>query len=1178
MRKIITIIIFIVSYIGNIQAEKVKIGDLYYELDESTHTAKVSRVGENGKTESDNINIPSLITFNGVRYVVTSIRSQAFWFCSSSIVSIPNSIITISNSAFDSHYSLKSINVANDNPYYCSIDGVLFDKQRTTLIKCPSEKQGTYAIPYGVSSIGEGAFDYCKLTNITIPNSVTNIGEGAFNECLWLNSIIIPNSVKNIGERAFSNCSSLTSVTIPNSVTNIGGNAFSWSSVSSINVVNDNPYYCSIDGVLFDKQRTTLIQYPCGKHGEYIIPNNVTIEYDAFDQCWGLTSITIPTNISGLQDSGLLKAWSSLSSINVVDDNPYYSSIDGVLFDKQRTTLIKCPSEKQGTYAIPYGVSSIGEGAFDHCKLTNITIPNSVTHIGRGAFVECYGLNSIIIPNSVINIGDNAFHGVYSIEYYGSASGHPWGAESMNEYFVEESLVYSDETKTTLLACLHGATGDIVIPNSVISIRDSAFMSCYDVTSVTVPQGVATIGKSAFYGIANVIYSGEAMGSPWGATYLNAYSEGVFVFEDKYKNHVVYSPAAGRRGIAIPSDVTSIGDSAFYFSDLTSVTIPNSVISIGNYAFSGDYLTDVTIPESVQFTGKNPFNKCSWLTAVTWNAINCSTYDDGQYVYPPFQNCENITSFTIGENVEALPRGLCYGLPITHIAIPPKVRYIGTSAFRECKKLTSVIIVGDVQFGSSVFEDCPNVIVYTTNPTMSIPGVPAERVKKVTYQQLYDYPFSIFAKSFVEEEVNKWQQKGEFERITDWQKRVNEQTRQQKINDLLVDAEQKYVAHWQPQTQLNLQLGKYDADNEIYAISDAEYGDIYMPVPSREAKSFKENWEYKQFTYSLQIMDDQFKLASVSITMPYGKEYICHATDDVNYNIAKIEYNFSPIDLNIASSHGSQGSQNISMTKLRVSISDVDTNIPKTDAYNPNTFVIIFANEDYKNVASVPFAKNDGSVFQQYCQKTLGVPVSNIHYVENASFNDIRIQLAWLNDVCNAFDGNASLIVYYAGHGIPDEASKSAYLLPVDGDGRFVQSAYKLDDMYQKLGAMSAKSVTVFMDACFSGSKREDGMLASARGIAIRAKAGAPQGNMVVFSAATGDETAYPNNDEQHGMFTYYLLKKLQETKGDVTLQDLGDYITTNVRQQSIVKNGKSQTPTVTPSAEASTWQTWKLK
>ena len=126
---------------------------------------------------------------------------------------------------------------------------------------------------------------------------------------------------------------------------------------------------------------------------------------------------------------------------------------------------------------------------------------------------------------------------------------------------------------------------------------------------------------------------------------------------------------------------------------------------------------------------------------------------------------------------------------------------------------------------------------------------------------------------------------------------------------------------------------------------------------------------------------------------------------------------------------------------------------------------------------------------------------------------------------------------------------------------------------------MNAQSITVFMDACFSGSKRENGMLTSARGIALKSRPGQPQGNMVVFSAASNDETAYPNNDEQHGLFTYYLLKKLQETKGNVTLQTLGDYITTNVRQESIVKNGKSQTPTITPApAVADTWKSWKLK
>ena len=149
----------------------------------------------------------------------------------------------------------------------------------------------------------------------------------------------------------------------------------------------------------------------------------------------------------------------------------------------------------------------------------------------------------------------------------------------------------------------------------------------------------------------------------------------------------------------------------------------------------------------------------------------------------------------------------------------------------------------------------------------------------------------------------------------------------------------------------------------------------------------------------------------------------------------------------------------------------------------------------------------------------------------------------------------------------------------VDGISTDVTTGYKLDNLYASLGQMSTANVTIFMDACFSGSKREEGMLASARGVALKAKNGVPQGNMVVFSAAQGDETAYPNREKQHGMFTYYLLKKLQSTAGNVTLQDLGDYITTNVRQQSIVLNGKSQTPCVTPSAAVSTsWQMWKLK
>ena len=260
-------------------------------------------------------------------------------------------------------------------------------------------------------------------------------------------------------------------------------------------------------------------------------------------------------------------------------------------------------------------------------------------------------------------------------------------------------------------------------------------------------------------------------------------------------------------------------------------------------------------------------------------------------------------------------------------------------------------------------------------------------------------------------------------------------------------------------------------------------------------------------------------------------------------------------------------------------ISDVDTNIPKATKVNANTFAVIIANENYQQVASVPFALNDGNIFREYCKQTLGIPEQHIHYLANATGNNIRSDVHWLEDVIRVYEGKAKIIFYYAGHGIPDESNNTAYLMPVDGNINDVTTCYKLDDLYKALGNVPAQQVNVFIDACFSGSKRGDGMLASARGVAIKAKQGVPIGNMVVFAAAQGNETAYPYAEQQHGLFTYYLLKKLQETAGDITLQDLGDYIRQQVGKVSIIENNKSQTPTVSFSNTISTqWQTWKLK
>lgn len=259
--------------------------------------------------------------------------------------------------------------------------------------------------------------------------------------------------------------------------------------------------------------------------------------------------------------------------------------------------------------------------------------------------------------------------------------------------------------------------------------------------------------------------------------------------------------------------------------------------------------------------------------------------------------------------------------------------------------------------------------------------------------------------------------------------------------------------------------------------------------------------------------------------------------------------------------------------------SDVDVDIPETTQKRDNTFALIIANENYQDVARVPNAINDGVMFEEYCLKTLGLPSTNVIIVKDATYNNIKREIGRLSQIADAYNGSAKIIFYYAGHGVPNEATKDAFLLPVDGYGTDTSTGYSLNDLYSTLSNMPAEQVVVLLDACFSGSQRGNGMLASARGIAIKAKPNKVNGNMVVLSAAQGDETAYPYQEEGHGLFTYYLLKKLKETRGDVSLGELASYIKDNVSKKSIVVNGKSQTPNVNPSASlGESWRTWTLK
>ena len=371
----------------------------------------------------------------------------------------------------------------------------------------------------------------------------------------------------------------------------------------------------------------------------------------------------------------------------------------------------------------------------------------------------------------------------------------------------------------------------------------------------------------------------------------------------------------------------------------------------------------------------------------------------------------------------------------------------------------------------------------------------------------------------------------------------------------------------------NIQNTKYgDAENvkvkiklpkDIYIMDGVtEYS--YPLIKSSDAKKINitlaanNNYQLEQIPISIAIQEKHgIYSENKDISLPIDKS----ARNNIIFN----EKNETPKEIQLAMMN-----------------SDVDRDIPVSSEQNENTLVLVIANEHYQSMPIVPYAINDGNIFNEYCVKTLGIPEDNIMYQSDVTLNGFRQKVALLQKKVNArynAGKDTRIIFYYTGHGMPDVNTQSAYLMPIDGFDENITTGYKLDDLYQLLGQMQATSVTVFLDACFSGVNRNDKALAVHKGARLTTKNGSPMGKMIVFAASQGNQTASVNDKEGHGLFTYFLLKKLKTTQGNVSLKELAEYLTAEVNIKSLDIFEKEQIPSIVASPLIENqWQNWKLK
>ena len=659
---------------------------------------------------------------------LTSIGNSAFEGCSSlASITLPDGLTSIGYWAFEGCSSLASITLPDG---LTSIGDWAFEgcTSLTTLV-----------LPEGVNVVGYGLIDGCTGITITIPSSVTdkvnNIIEGStktsvvipdgetsikayfFSHCEDI-TIFIPKSVRSIGQYAFQFCNNisvvmcegvtsipssfldkingLTSISLPASLTSIR-NLRGLNSLTSIVVDSNNPSFDSRDNcnAVIETSTNTLL---AGCKAT-VVPNSVTSIGDyAFNNCSGLTSISLPDALSSIGDDAF-RGCTGLTSISLPDA---LSSIGGSAFSG-------CTGLT--SISFPDGLASIGDYAFYECSgLTSISFPDGLVSIGNGAFRRCTGLTSITLPDGLVSIGNSFFQDCSSL----ASIMLPAGLTSIgNSVFQDCSSLASIMLPAGLTSignsAFSGCTGltSISFPNGLASIGDYAFKKCSGLTSLTLPDGLSSIGNGAFQDCSSL----ASISFPDGLTSIG---NSAFRFCSSLASIMLpagltsignsaFQDCSSLAFIMFPAGLTSIGNSAFNgCSGLTSISLPDGLSSIGNNAFSEcSRLTSITIPESLKVIGNDAFRYCMQLRKVDYASMeSLCNITFGNFRSNPICNhgrCpllingNEVTDVIIPEGVSSIRN---YTFCLNHfisITIPKSVTSIGMDAL-SCWNLTSIFV------------------------------------------------------------------------------------------------------------------------------------------------------------------------------------------------------------------------------------------------------------------------------------------------------------------------------------------------------------------------------------------------------------------------------------------------------------------------------------------------------